>query len=287
MSETPQNSFGNDVIQSQWLVYTMMIVIIVALVIAIIYFACKPLRPPVPHCGVGLRGGGFITEGFDKNSDSSSDTMNEEEKENFVLPRAFAVANARRSDKDTRVDPCNVVSSLKDVAERSDGRFFDDFREVDTGMKSAKDSTKKCLDKLATQRMKRGLLRQSALKEEDYKAQSTVPGVSTANQRLNYNGMGSIGTTKVRNNNEMFRNLENVAIDDRGYAQPERFEPCGENSPLACNSRLCGVNMNLNAIAGTMLKKYRSGSVTNPQQEKLTLMNGGPQPLVYDANPDV
>ena len=286
MSETPQNSFGNDVIQSQWVVYTMMIVIIVALVIAIIYFACKPLRP-VPRCGVGLRGGGFMSEGFDKNSDSSSDTMNEEDKENFVLPRAFAVANARRSDKDTRVDPCNVVRSLKDVAERSDGRFFDDFREVDTGMKSAKDSTKKCLDKLATQRMKRGLLRQSALKEEDYKAQSTVPGVSTANQRLNYNGMGSIGTTKVRNNNEMFKNLENVAIDDRGYAQPERFEPCGENSPLACNSRLCGVNMNLNAIAGTMLKKYRSGSVTNPQQEKLTLMNGGPQPLVYDANPDV
>ena len=235
-------------------------------------------------------------------------TQGGDKKEGFTHRRLVAGFNGEniRPNEGVRIDNDSIVESMKSVNEASDGKLFCGIDKPDK-TKSARNDKTYYMDKVNGSRWKRGVCRQQQNKKRDYHQQSTVNGLSTANDRVNYTGLSSLGTVKghvpecdnvrdaarqvhalppTKKGTEMFRNLDDATLDDRGYANPEAFTPTNDGFGQISNMRMAGANMNLNALNGTMWKKHKVGNPTSPYPAELNIMEGHAAPFKYVANPD-
>lgn len=256
--------------------------VIIIFICVIVYFLCYSLQPKPPYGGYPMN-------------------------EGFIHRRLMSTTNSEmnRPNEAVKVDYKAVSDSLNSVCDASGGKLFNEFNNKE--MKSATNDKAYYMDKINGTRWKRGLNRQQQNKQRDYNGQTSIEGVSTANNRVNYNGLSALGTVKgnipnddnitdnaKRVNNlpvskkgtKMFKHLNNATIDDRGYAKPEAFTPTNEGGGLLTNSRLAGGAMNLNALDGTMWKKYKPINPTSPYPAEMNIMEGKPAPLTYEANPN-
>ena len=247
----------------------------------------KLFRGPNKGIDMGLNFGEHFPQTLESNHHDITDPQ---QKEGFVRPRSWAGAMRNRAvSGENMVDPRAIRESLRSVAEASDCKLFSNY--CDSSNKSSNGS-KEYVQKLANSRYKRGILRQQ-MKGNDgrpYRDQKTVSGTSTANARVNYSGLGALGTVSepvTKKGTEMFKNLDCAIIDDRGYAKPEAFLPTTSNQALTTTSRLGGANMSLNALAGTTWKKFKDvKSPITPTRVEMEIMEGHSQPFSYEYNPN-
>lgn len=264
---------------------------IILFISIIVYFICITFcnKPSVGYCGGGLM------------------LSSPPGQEGFIHRRLISAANSEsnRPNEGTRIDYNAINESLASVCKSSDGKLFCGFDKK--AMKNATDSKTYYMDKINGSRWKRGICRQQQNKQRDYNGQVAVEGVGTGNNRVNYNGLSALGTVKgsvpecddvsanakqvnnlpvSKKGTEMFKYLDNATIDDRGYANPEAFEPTNTGGGLLSNARLAGGAMNLNALNGTMWKKYKPINPTSPFPAQLNIMEGKPAPFNFVANPN-
>ena len=255
--------------------------IIILVVSIIVYFICVSFKPK-----------GQFSYYY-----SSYPTNNE----GFIHSRLISGINSEntRPNEATRIDYKAINDSLVDVSKRSNGELFEEYNDKD--MKNASNDKNYYMDKINGTRWKRGLYRQQQNKQNSYQNQTSIDGASTANNRVNYTGLSALGTVKgnvedsaqhVNNmkvsnkGTKMFKHLNNATIDDRGYAKPESFAPTNNGNGLLTNARLAGGAMNLNALNGTMWKKYKPINPTSPYPAEMNIMEGKPTPLTYESNTD-
>ena len=319
--------YPNENKNSENIIKIILLIVFVVLVCVIIYFICTPTRRPeqTPSCmsrpyfprrtqiTIPLNAIGGSSPSNDNKEQTGSETPSQEQggenKEGFIHRRLNSVMysenNRPEAHEDQMVDYSQVGQTLSQLNDDSNDKLFCDFNK--DNMKSATDDKSYYMDKINSSRWKRGVCRQQANKQKDYNGQVSIEGVSTGNNRVNFNGISSLGTVKgdisfceepceaakqlqrlppSKKGTEMFKHLNEATIDDRGYANPEMKEGFTTSASMITNKRLSGGQMDLSALTGTTWKKYNMNNPNNPFPPRLNIAEGHAQPLDYVSNPN-
>lgn len=116
--------------------------------------------------------------------------------------------------------------------------------------------------------------------------QEPTTGFSAGNTRVNSLMIDSVDNKSAK----ALSHLNEAIINDKGYSQPESFIPTNGCTPLVSNSRLCGANMNLAGLCGTMFKKHDTENFfesSSPYPPELNIMKGKPVKMAYLPHPDM